>query len=174
MAKNKCGRVDCGCERKNRAFGTATWLVVLAAVAVVGAALWFTLKSHHAASQAQNVATWHPEPSFLLQHQAELKLQPRQLRHIQIAARVWSLKRAAFDVQFKTYNTDSQAALDDLSSNKPASGEYGKLLSSFEKARATAWANTAATLTPEQVVALDGIRERALNPRAGDQGIGNR
>ena len=83
---------------------------------------------------------------------------------MQITARVWSLKRAAFDVQFKTYNTDSQAALNDLSNNKAASGEYGKVLSAFEKARASAWANAAATLTPDQVVALDGIRERALNP----------
>lgn len=169
VAKNKCGRPDCGCDRKTRAFGGATWIVVLAAVAVVGAALWFSIQSRARARQAAAVATssdWHPEPAFLLQHESELKLDARQIRHVQVAVRVWNLKRAAYDVQFKTYNTDATAALAALSSHQTGSGEYGKLLVAFDKARAEAWEGATSTLLPDQVVTLEAVRERSLRPDA--------
>ena len=136
---------------------------MLAAVAVVVATLWFSLKPHrHAGQVAVTTATWHPEPAFLFQHRTELQLDARQLRHIQIVERDWNLKKAAFDIQFKTYDSDSAAALDALSNNKaPSGGEYGKLLNSFEKARQAAWASATGTLHPDQVVELDRVREKA-------------
>lgn len=171
MDKKKCGRPDCGCDRKTRAFGSATWVAVLAAIVVVGAALWFSLKSHaKTAPLLPSAAVWHPEPAFLLRHQIQLKLGAKQLRHIEIVERLWDLKKATFDVRFKTYDTDTNAALVALSTNKQATGEYGKVLNDFDKARASAWSSATSTLSPEQVIELDQLREPAQSPGSNSGG----
>jgi hypothetical protein len=160
MTKAKtCGKIDCGCNRKSRAFGAATWLAVLAAVAVVGAALWFSVKGKGAHRPSPVVATpWFPQPSFLLDHAHDLPLTIEQRRHVEVVQRAWALRKAAFEVQLKTLNSSADGALADLKSQKPLQGPYAAAVSDFDKARARAWADATKTLSANQVLVLDKLR----------------
>src|SRR5579885_2405023 len=158
-----CGAESCGCDKKSR-MGAMTWIAMVGAVAVVGAALYFSVKDHRVAIRATNVGAakpWYPEPAFLLQHADQLNLTTRERRHVEIASREWDLKKAAFDVRFKTYNKDCDDAISELNSNRMPGGEEGKLLSSFNAAREKAWNEATAPLNSDQVMALDRLRNSA-------------
>ena len=154
MAKAKtCGRADCACHTKSRAFGAATWLAVLFAVGVVGAALWFSMRDRQGptAKSSRVTKAWFPEPSFLLAHESDLKLTPSQTRHAQVVDRQWALTKATFDAQFKTLNTDSDSALADLRANRQLQGRYGELARELDEARAKAWADATKNLDAKQL-----------------------
>ena len=138
-----------------------TWVAVLFAVVVVGAALWFSVRGQKKPAAPSDIVAetpWYPEPSFLLDHASDLKLTVEQVRHVRIAARTWNLQKAAFDGQLKSYNSDTQSALADLKAGKHPAGNYGKLVDSFNQARIKAWTSATSTLKPEQVLRLDKLR----------------
>jgi hypothetical protein len=174
-AKGKCGKADCGCERKTHAFGAGTGFAVIAAVGVVGAALWFSVKDHaRAASPITQAASWYPEPEFLLDNAAALNLNTEEKRHVEISNRSWNLKKAAFDARLKTYNSDSETAISDLKSHRAETGEYGDLLKEFDKARGRAWSEATAPLDSEQVITLDKLRDKSENPKSALAIVGGR
>ena len=167
MGKGKtCGSEDCGCERKTHAFGTATWLAVGAAAMVVGLALWFSIKKPVAGPPPVTaIPKWYPEPAFLLQHDADLKLDAGQRRRAQVAAREWDIKKASFDVQLKSFDADSTKAMSDLTSHRSVTGGYARLLIKFDESRDKAWKRAIGKLEPEQILALDRLRAQALAPK---------
>jgi hypothetical protein len=143
--------------------GSVGWVGILVAILIVGAALWGSIQYSKRAKSKASVssslkANWYPQPAFLLQHDTELALSPRQRRHVQIVAREWSMKKAAYDAQFKTFNRTSEKALEDIKSGQASGGDYGKLLKEFDKSREDAWKNATETLAGEQVLKLNEIR----------------
>lgn len=167
MAKAKSCGPDCACHKKSRAFGAATWVAVLFAVAVVAVALWFSVKDRGKSVAPKVVAqkAWFPEPSFLLDHASDLKLTIAQRRHVEVTNRVWQLKRAAFNGQFQTRRTDANAVLADLKAGKSSSGDYRALVHDFNEARNKAWVEATRTLTSNQVLALDKLKNGQLPTR---------
>ncbi len=138
-----------------------TWIAAGLAVVIVGIALALSVRSivkPHAAVSAV-ASAWHPEPAFLLQHSSELQLNADQVRHAQVAARVWNLQKAAFEERFKTVGKDSGQALRDLQSAKPLTGTYGQIVNDFEKARANAWSDASSRLTGDQALIVEDIRQ---------------
>ena len=160
MAKAKtCGRPDCACDRKTRGSGSVTWIAVVFAVAIVGAALWFTMREGRTATKAAAFgASWLPEPSYLLDHAAQLKLSDEQKRHVLTVVREWDMKKAGFDAQFHSLNTDTKTVLADLQSGKNLSGPLAKPATDFNKARLKAWTSATSTLTADQAIDLDNLR----------------
>ena len=160
------GRVGSTHLPKLRAVGVSTWISIAFAFVVVGAALWFSVRNKTVARVlgTQPNSVWIPEPTFLLQHSADLGLSIAQRRHVQVAVRAWNLKKAAFDAQFKTLNTDSAAALADLKSHRILTGDYGKVVAAFDAERLNAWAGATKPLTSDQVTILDDLRNGRTLP----------
>jgi len=152
-------------KRKN--LGFIVWACVAVALAAVGGSIWFVFtRPPKARPVTPSIPRWYPEPNFILDHEAELKLSIEQTRLIQVTSRSWELQRAAFDAQLKSFGSDVEQALTELKSQKPLSGDYAKVVADFDKARLKAWNAATHTLRPDQVLRLEKMRPGSEGLRA--------
>lgn len=156
-------------ERRTVPRWAFTVAAILVAIGLIGTALWFTVRTPRAAGTAArtkaSIGRWHPEPVFLLQHEKEIDLTARQRRRAQTAQREWSLKKAAFDVQLSRYDLNSDKALAMLNKGQMGEGPLAKLMAFFEEERGKAWERATSLLEPDQVIKLDAVKTRILEPK---------
>jgi len=154
---------------RSKTTGGVAYLAVLAAVAAVGGALFIAVRTHKGqearAIEIPQLSTFYPEPDFLLKHAAELKLSVSQKRHIEIAQREWSMKKAGYNQRLRSYGSDTEGALATLKSHRIPPGDEGKAVLDFDAGRSRAWSNATKPLDPKQVEKLDKLREAAEHPK---------